>query len=416
MSADLREQLHDAAPRPARPLDVDALYQWGRRNRRRRVTALSTVVVVVAAGALAGALELLPHRSVPVIANTFDPQEAVADGHVSWREYRVAVHETANCLAEADADASYRFDETTGTFTFTDPTSEPFDECAQRHLGEVGMVWQDQIGPGADHVSWVDYRTASRQFDACLEDAGIEPMGEFDLAAGQFTGGYSITEPTEATRRTTEQAVDRCQGDSGFREAADAWVTQVIPHEREDRQLRALTAECLRERGIEVPDEGEQDTIGQEHPRAMEECRDAARRAHRPYLGVDVGTTDLADRIAKARQRWETAGIEDYRLVSVGTCQCPVDGHLETTVVDGEVSHAQRLHDDGTRSPAPDSGITIEDMFDSLAHDLQQGTVETADFDGQLGHPTNVSVIEDPADPASAIELTILELVPRDDH
>lgn len=416
MSVDLRERLHDAAPRPARPLDVDALYRRGRRNRRRRLTALSTVVVVVAAGGLASAVELLPRRSVPVIANTFDPQAAVADGHVSWREYRVAVHETANCLAEADADASYRFDQTTGTFVFTNPTSDPFDACARRHLGEVGLVWQDQVGPNADGISWVDYRDASQRFDACLEDADIEPMGEFDLAAGQFTGGYSITESTDEKLRTTEQAVSRCQRDSGFAEAADAWVAQVIRHDREDRQLRALTAECLREQGIDVPDEDEQDTLSEQHPRAVDECRDAARRALHPYLGVAVDTTDLAGRIAEARRRWEAAGLEDYRFVSVGTCQCPVDGHLEVTVVDGEVSHAVRVDDDGARSPASGSGITVEEIFDSLAHDLEQGTVETADFDGRLGHPTSVSVVRDPADPAGAIELTVLELVPLEDQ
>lgn len=419
MSVDLRDRLRAATPGPAHPLDVEAVVRRGRRMRRVRVGAVVGATMVVAVGATSVITGLLPQRELPVIANTFSPQDALADGRVSWREYRIAVDATADCLAEAGASDAYSFDSSTGRFHFTDTTSNALARCRSRYLEPVEDQWDQQTGPAADRISWTDYQTVTRQLADCLDEQDIEAIIEFDLRDGQQGFTYRVPESNDQSRQTTEQAVNHCQQQSGFADAQDAWNQQNVSGPAEEAQLTALTVTCMQREGLDVPDTDALGPAAQQHPETHERCLAAARRAYRPYLGAEVATTNLTDRIEAARRRWDDAQITSYTYESEGTCGwCGpgLNGHMRTTVTDNEISRVVQLDDDNSETVPVTAGATITDMFDSLARDARAGNVASATFHPELGYPTSIHIVRDPADPSRTLRATIVHLEPAEAH
>lgn len=116
-------------------------------------------------------------------------------------------------------------------------------------------------------------------------------------------------------------------------------------------------------------------------------------------------------RLDEARQRWERAGIEDYRLTWTVQCFCPRATFVDT-VIDGEViSHEQAADSDALDDPGPK---TVPDIFDEVqaAIDEEPATLEVA-YDDETGAVTSwwADYRLDMADEEQGFEVQLLPLV-----
>lgn len=92
-------------------------------------------------------------------------------------------------------------------------------------------------------------------------------------------------------------------------------------------------------------------------------------------------------RLDEARQRWEQAGLEDYRLTWTVQCFCPRTTFIDT-IVDGEVvSHEQAPDSDALHDPGPK---TVPEIFDEVqsAIDEDPATLEVT-YDDDTGAVTS---------------------------
>jgi len=135
--------------------------------------------------------------------------------------------------------------------------------------------------------------------------------------------------------------------------------------------------------------------------------------------GPDATTTTVdptADpeqaRLDEARQRWDAAGIEDYRLTWAVQCFCPRTIFIDT-VVDGEVTdHRESAGSDALDDPGPK---TVETIFDEVqaAIDEEPATLEVT-YDEETGAVTRwwADYRLDMADEEQGLEI---QLEPLDD-
>ena len=95
--------------------------------------------------------------------------------------------------------------------------------------------------------------------------------------------------------------------------------------------------------------------------------------------------------LSAARARWQTAGIQDYRY-DFTQFAAPVGfPPLRVTVMDGVVTKTENLDDPAELLP-PNSGITVQGRFDSIASSItsaQSGKCQelTVTYDAADGHP-----------------------------
>lgn len=408
MSVDLRDELRAAAEQPQHPIDVESVYRRGVRGRLGRIAAATGGGVALAVAFGLALSTVLPSNDVPLIVDPLGQDDALADGRVSWREYRTAVAATSDCLAENDDDPTYRFDDTTAEFVFVGAGPDRLAECTQEHLDEVASHWQHQVGQASTGISWTDYRASVDRLDECLSTAAVDATLTLNLAEGRFDPTWLV--PTGSGSAVAETAAELCQTSTGFQDAQKRWTDQVGPSQEEEQRLYDLAVECMRDSGIEVAD-SRPDTlsdVSHEHPDRWDACLTAARRAFRPYLGTDVPTTTLAERLAEARDHWESSHPDDYVYTSTWSCDCLLDGDLRVTVDDGAVATVRYV--DGRDGPPVGAAMTVPDMLESLDRALAHGTVESATFHPGLGYPISFMVVRDVADPSSRLELTNLEM------
>lgn len=94
--------------------------------------------------------------------------------------------------------------------------------------------------------------------------------------------------------------------------------------------------------------------------------------------------------LESARERWEAAGLTDYRYEIVMRCFCPpLDAAVE--VAAGQVASATPLSADAA---VPESyATTIDELFTKLERELRSSERGdyTIEYHPELGYPTRVS-------------------------
>ena len=104
---------------------------------------------------------------------------------------------------------------------------------------------------------------------------------------------------------------------------------------------------------------------------------------------------DDADELGRQRQKWESQGITDYRVLSRMICFCVGDATTPVVlhVLNRRLVSVSRADD---LSPVPPSDwafryYTIDEMFDLIAEAQARGASEVrVTYDPMLGYPTSV--------------------------
>lgn len=286
MSTDVRDRLKQAALEPAEPLDVTAVYRRGRRMRRLRQASLmlGLVALVASAGLLLPRMDTTP---VPFVGSSQASQsQFVADGWVSFREYRIAAGETAACLNDEGLDSEVMLDESSGRLAFGAAEHQPgFDGCYEEFFAEIDEAWAAKIGPDTGGVSWAEYHRAVEATVSCLTEAGWEARAEPANDRLMPAYGFVLRDTSEVTGQDSEQALDDCQRSAGLTRIQLQWADQIGPSAEEDRSFYEIVARCLRASGVDI-EEASPDALtaaNREHPDLYEECRDQAQQEYRPY-------------------------------------------------------------------------------------------------------------------------------------
>jgi hypothetical protein len=105
-----------------------------------------------------------------------------------------------------------------------------------------------------------------------------------------------------------------------------------------------------------------------------------------PSPTASIPGLDEAD--AAAYQRWQAAGLTDYRFSVDVQCFCPVAKPVVVTVRDGQVTSAR---------PEPlefwsDVVVPVPDLFQLVADTRDTADVVEVAYDAELGYPKTISV------------------------
>lgn len=118
-----------------------------------------------------------------------------------------------------------------------------------------------------------------------------------------------------------------------------------------------------------------------------------AMYAHDRSVEVSLGVADFLPRAlpladdngrdhADARDRWDRAGIDDYRMVVDVRCFCPFSGPVTVDVADGELRSVDTTDDQNYQGTA----LTVDAIFEEIAAAQTDGDVDVA-YDPDLGYP-----------------------------
>ncbi len=102
---------------------------------------------------------------------------------------------------------------------------------------------------------------------------------------------------------------------------------------------------------------------------------------------------ELAE-LQQYRNRWSTAGASTYRMTWTRVCTCVAEAGTYTTTVERGLVTA--VESDGA-VPGWALGVSIDDLFDLIAHTLGSDGGVTVDYDPTYGYPARV-VVGSPAD------------------
>ncbi len=100
------------------------------------------------------------------------------------------------------------------------------------------------------------------------------------------------------------------------------------------------------------------------------------------------------ERLAAARVRWQSAGIDDYRMRYTRSCFCPGPGPVDIVVRDGRVVSITSVATGQAVEGSPD-GIwgypSVDELFVAIEQALRSADVATVGYDDELGYPTDAS-------------------------
>lgn len=91
-----------------------------------------------------------------------------------------------------------------------------------------------------------------------------------------------------------------------------------------------------------------------------------------------------------SRDRWRSAGSDDYSFTLRLQCYCPTFGDQRVTVVDDQVMRVEALGGDGSR-PLERFELTIDDLFNLIEQPDDAASVR-AEYDSEYGYPTEIEV------------------------
>ena len=101
---------------------------------------------------------------------------------------------------------------------------------------------------------------------------------------------------------------------------------------------------------------------------------------------------EVSAELEQARERWDAAALDGYRMTLRRVCFCPspdYTGPFEVTVRDADVSEVLL---DGARVDA-DRGTSVEALFALIDDAYERGAVEVAlSFHPELGYPTSIGI------------------------
>jgi hypothetical protein len=112
-------------------------------------------------------------------------------------------------------------------------------------------------------------------------------------------------------------------------------------------------------------------------------------------MGGCLTSPDDTEELSRQRQKWESQGITDYRVLSRMICFCIGDATAPVVlhVLNRRLVSVSRADD---LSPVPPSEwafryYTIDEMFDLIAEAQAKGASEVrVTYDPMLGYPTSV--------------------------
>lgn len=283
MSTDVRDRLKQAALEPSEPLDVAAVYQRGRRLRRFRQTTvtLGLVALIASAGLLVPRMVTTP---VPFVGSQGSQSQFLADDWVSFREYRIAAGETADCLRDHGVSAEVALDEASGRLTFGPAQRQSaFDDCYRQYFADIDRAWVAKVGLDTDGVSWAEYRQAVQATIACLTDDGWEAEATLPDHNLLPAYGFELRRTPEVAGVDAEKALSDCERSAGLTRIQLQWADQITTAPDEDQWFYELITQCLEARGVDMDDRDALSAAARDHPTVYDECRQQAEQEYRPY-------------------------------------------------------------------------------------------------------------------------------------
>jgi len=130
-------------------------------------------------------------------------------------------------------------------------------------------------------------------------------------------------------------------------------------------------------------------------------------------LTLQASAQDAAlDRLAAARQLWQSAAHADYGYSYQKYCECNRDIPPVThvVVVDGRIERVYHVHSDSDREvPAREGSLdlyyTIDDLFAKLETAFAGGVTTRAEYDPRMGYPTSIFIDYSPTITGEELDL-----------
>ncbi len=114
-------------------------------------------------------------------------------------------------------------------------------------------------------------------------------------------------------------------------------------------------------------------------------------------VAVLAGCVEQAENrssLDEARERWDSAGLDNYVYTFANQCECDGPYEFTVTVINGEVDQVDYEPSEYDSQEAIDAaGKTIEDWFSEIEEALAANPDDTSiAYDGEFGYPTDISV------------------------
>lgn len=116
-------------------------------------------------------------------------------------------------------------------------------------------------------------------------------------------------------------------------------------------------------------------------------------------LAVCASSEAEPGQVQQSLDRWRAAEVDDYVYAYRKFCECQRDQPPQTVVSvrDGRVVDVYHLHADSDRRVPARAGSldyywTIDELFDLIRSAAERGAEVRAEFDPELGYPTEVYV------------------------
>lgn len=110
------------------------------------------------------------------------------------------------------------------------------------------------------------------------------------------------------------------------------------------------------------------------------------------YPVIEGQAAERSPDLEAARQRWQDADMDGYRMTLQRVCFCPVPdytGPFAVTVRDGEVASVL-LQGAGVDA---ERGMSVDALFALIDDAYDRGAVEVeVKFDDELGYPTSIGI------------------------
>lgn len=137
----------------------------------------------------------------------------------------------------------------------------------------------------------------------------------------------------------------------------------------------------------------------------------------------DTASGDQGDVFAEARDRWEEAGLVDYDYTFTRGCFCPQEyvGPYKASVREGKVTAAtfnglDLLEIETVSIGSYDEIVqTVDGVFDEIERALTDADSFTAQYDAELGYPTEVYIDWEELTADEEVNYTIAEVRPVGD-
>lgn len=460
MRDDIPTLLRDAAADPRRTPDFDGLAARGRRQQLagRAATVVMTVVALVVAGAVVWPGTNAVERMPPIGDQPTGPTSKGGEGGEIEGLPRPPDHAFADTVAEA-CPGSVRVESAFAgrivaveeggpapwvTFQveawFTDDLGTRVGLWAPEWDGQVGQRWlvaatRYQSGPlpSGDVITcesqpWTDPAQAAweTEWDGSVPPDSDTPESPADP---QVLARLDAAEQRwqDAAPSDWTATITLIHGDSNEPECGHGPV-RVVSRDGAVVEAIDLARDCA------VPPAGAPtiDTLFDHARRVtgalqgdlhLDEEYGFVRHmdAHDRAVQISLGVTDFLPRalpladdsgqaLADARQRWEQAGIEDYRMVVDVQCFCPFSGPATVEVADGELVSVDPP-DGAAEQDYGSLALTVDAIFDHIASTQTEGDVDVA-YDPALGYPVSADLDPMPNAIDDEIAYRILELDP----